>query len=62
MTDYDKWLNWLVDIENNGVNLNAWEETFVADLRTKFDRFGNRTILSERQAEQLERIYTERTP
>lgn len=34
----------------------AWEEQFVADLRDKFDEYGERMFLSDRQDEILQRI------
>lgn len=34
----------------------AWEEQFVADLTEKFEQYGERMFLSERQAEVLNRI------
>ncbi|MCY1550981.1 hypothetical protein D9M68_872770 [compost metagenome] len=33
-----------------------WDETFTADLRNTFQRYGARTYLSDAQLEQLERI------
>jgi hypothetical protein len=34
----------------------AWEEQFVDDLRAKFDEYGERMFLSDRQNEVLQRI------
>lgn len=55
-TDHDHWLE---EIRANGLNLSTWEEDFVESLTTQ--REAGRK-LSEKQAEILERIYTEKTP
>lgn len=51
---------WLEEIELHGVNLTAWEEEFIENLADRFRRGWD--TLTERQAEILERIYSERTP
>ncbi|XFB06393.1 hypothetical protein AAGT13_20835 [Azotobacter salinestris] len=33
-----------------------WDESFIADLRTNFQRYGAHTYISDAQLEQLERI------
>lgn len=33
-----------------------WEKQFVADLQDRFDQYGDRMYLSDRQAEVLDRI------
>jgi len=50
----DEFESLLDDAERNAAN--DWEETFVSDLRGKFDEFGRRMYLSESQQEHLERI------
>ena len=50
----DEFESLLDDAERNAGN--DWEETFVSDLRGKFDEFGRRMYLSESQQEHLERI------
>lgn len=51
---------WLETIETEGLNLTTWELKFIEDMRDRFDR--RQTALTPSQAEQLERIYSERTP
>ncbi|MBK7490860.1 MAG: hypothetical protein IPI17_01830 [Nitrosomonas sp.] len=50
----DEFESLLDDAERNAAN--DWEETFVSDLKSKFDEFGRRMYLSESQQEHLERI------
>lgn len=50
---------WVKACLEEGMGLTPWEETFVNDLDERLRRFGT---LSERQAEILERIYSEKTP
>lgn len=57
--DRDEQLRMLETIEREGVNLTEWEETFIPSLRRQIDAG---RPLTEKQAEQLERIYAERTP
>ena len=59
MSDEQDWDDWLLALETDGVNLTPWEEEFVASLR---DQREHGRLLSDRQAEILERIYSERTP
>lgn len=54
---YEDWLNACVD---EAVNMSSWEEGFIADLADRFER-GFKS-LTDRQAEILERIYTNRVP
>ena len=35
---------------------NDWEETFVRDMKAKYEEFGRRMYLSDAQEEHLERI------
>ena len=57
--DRDEQIHRLDAIEREGVKLTPWEETFIASLRVQIDAG---RPLTERQAQQLERIYAERTP
>lgn len=50
---------WLEDVERLGVNLTVWEEDFIESIGP---RLKGGTPLSEKQAEILERIYTQRVP
>jgi len=60
---YQKYRSWIDIIKTDGVNLSKWEEDFVESLSDQLERKKNKDEpLSERQAEILERIYTERTP
>ena len=54
-----EWDEWLTAIQADGINLTAWEESFVEDMAVR--READRT-LSEKQSEILERIYAQRTP
>ena len=55
-----RYQGWLDAIESDGVNLSAWEQEFIENLRDRFER--GWTTLTEKQAEILERIYCDRTP
>ncbi|MDR2506587.1 MAG: hypothetical protein LBD67_01095 [Candidatus Accumulibacter sp.] len=35
---------------------NDWEESFVADMKTRYDQFGRRMYISDAQQSTLERI------
>lgn len=59
MSDESEWDYWLDKIADEGVNLTPWEEDFVASLEAQ-RRNGRK--LTDRQAEILERIYSEKTP
>ena len=50
---------WLDAINTDAVNLTAWEIDFVESMT---DRLGNGYSFSERQAEIIERIFSQRTP
>lgn len=52
--DEEEFESLLDEAEMNAAN--DWEERFVADLRSKFQKFGRRMYLSESQREHLERI------
>ena len=54
--EYRKWVE---KIQMEGKELTAWEEDFVESMRQRIDEGWN---LSDRQAEILEGIYSERTP
>lgn len=58
MTDTDKHLDWLATLEEEGVNLTAWEQDFIESI---VERLGRGQALSENQAERLEEIYAKRT-
>jgi hypothetical protein len=57
--DPAEWDRWLSVIADTAVNLTTWEEDFIESLQSQR---AARRQLSEKQAEILERIYTERTP
>jgi hypothetical protein len=59
MSDPSEWDRWLDAIISRGVNLTTWEEEFVESVERQRE-LGR--MLSEKQAEILERIYSERTP
>lgn len=39
-----------------GAALTAWENGFMDDLRKRYDRYGEKTMISEKQAAIIERI------
>lgn len=39
-----------------GAALTSWEQSFLDDMRKRFDRFGDKTTVSEKQAAILARI------
>lgn len=44
-------------LENARMNAaNDWEESFVADMKTRYDQYGRRMFISDAQKEQIERI------
>ena len=59
--DESDWDAWLDHIEAHGVNLTTWELEFIERLQAIRSSAG-RLALTTRQAEVLERIYSERTP
>ncbi|MDC8446066.1 MAG: hypothetical protein LV471_09110 [Nitrosomonas sp.] len=50
----DEFESLLDDAEKNAANY--WEETFVSDLKSKFEQFGRSMYLSESQQDHLEGI------
>lgn len=60
--DTEKVVNWLECIARDATNLTPWEEQFVADMQDKVDKYGNRAMFTQAQADVVERIYTQRTP
>lgn len=54
--------SWLTDILSQGVNLSPWEEDFVQSQSNKRMRWGAKWEPSPREAEIIERIYTEKVP
>lgn len=59
MSDEQEWDHWLDRIQDVGVNLTAWEASFVEDMQ---DLRRRHVGLTEKQAEVLEAIYAKRTP
>lgn len=59
MSDIDTHLDWLDKIENEGVNVSAWEQEFCESLRARLER---QQLLSEKQLVILEQIYATKTP
>ena len=58
MTDSKTVEHYLRTIEEEGRNLNKWEQDFVESVREQFDERGT---VSDKQEEILERIYTDKT-
>ena len=52
-------LAWAHAVEDDGVNVNAGESSFIADMIVKLDKGWT---LTPAQAAKIESIYTERTP
>ena len=59
--DVEKYRHWLDFIKQNGVNLSDWEKEFIQSIDHQLNTL-SKPYLSHKQAEILERIYTERTP
>ena len=55
MTSEQKRVDWLLK-KAQDADLNAWEDSFVADLLRRWERSGGKMTLSERQLERLEPI------
>ncbi len=55
----ERWREWCDRILSDGVNLTAWEGDFAESIDSQLSLGRS---LSERQAEILERIYSERVP
>lgn len=51
---HDEFQELIDDAEMNAAN--DWEEQFVADISNKFEEYGIRMFISEKQREILERI------
>lgn len=59
---YPQWSKWIAAIEDRGVNLTVWEESFFESVQEKHHRYGDQLRLSDAQAESLENIYANRVP
>lgn len=59
MENNQTYLQWCEIIINEGRHLTKWEENFAYDMQEILETNRN---LSEKQAETLERIYSEKTP
>ena len=59
MAEHSRLAEWIDRVNTEGVNLSAWERSFMESITDQFERSGR---LSEKQAEILERIYAEKTP
>lgn len=57
---------WIDSINDKGVNLTHWEHEFMNSIYERVDRWNTtsktQTVISDKQAEIVERIYTERVP
>ena len=52
--DHDEFDGLLDSARMNAAN--GWEESFVSDMQAKFEEYGVRMYISEKQKEHLERI------
>lgn len=52
--DIEDFDDMLIDAELNAAN--DWEMDFTADLRSKYQIYGEKTFVSEKQLDQLQRI------
>lgn len=50
---------WIEAVNDDGVNLTSWEEEFMRDITKKWAK---RRVLSDKEQDVLERIYTDRVP
>jgi len=57
--DQDIIRDWIIKVNDEGVNLSDWERQFMESITDQFDR---KLWISDRQEEILERIYTEKVP
>jgi hypothetical protein len=55
-------VEWIDRIVRDGVNLTAKEEDFIDSMQAKVERFGDRAIFSDAQADWIEDIYSKRVP
>lgn len=58
----DQLVEWIDAIVRRGVNLTAFEEQFIEDQQSRVEVYGDRTAFSIKQAELIEKIYTDRVP
>lgn len=58
----DQLVDWLDQIQRNGINLSTWEEQFVGDQVARVEQWGDRIRFSDAQADQIERIYSDKVP
>lgn len=54
--------HWLTTCLEDGLNLTAWELDFLQSLESQSSNWGDRWYPTQRQADILERIYSEKTP
>jgi hypothetical protein len=55
-------VGWVDRIVRDGVNLTVKEEEFIESMQAKVERFGDRAVFSQAQADWIEDIYTKRVP
>lgn len=55
-------VEWVEKIIRDGVNLTAWEEDFAESMQARVEQYGDRVVFTDKQAEVIERIYTNRVP
>lgn len=58
----DQLVEWIDAIVRHGINLSTWDEQFIEDQQRRVEMYGDRIIFSDKQAEHIERIYSERIP
>lgn len=51
-------LSWIINVNEDGVNLTKWELSFMESIT---DQFNRKNWISDKQEEILERIYVEKT-
>lgn len=56
MSNETEYLKAQIDIALRDAKLTAWQRNFLTDIRARFDRYGNRTRLSDKQLEKLHEI------
>ena len=61
-TDIKVIIHWVSSIKTEGINLTDWEESFIESIYERLERYGEKTILSDRQIQTIEKIYADKTP
>lgn len=55
-------VEWIDKITSSGVNLSTWDTQFIDSMQNKVEMYGDRVMFTPKQAEQIERIFSEKVP